>query len=159
VAKPGRKSDFDEEVAKAIIKRIENGASMREIGRDPAFPHDSTIRRWRDEHPQFARECARADESRGDIIVDELEDIENKLMNGSLAPDVARVVISSKQWRASKLNDRKYGTKSTNSLVGPNGGPVQVESSTRIDASLLAPEDRAALKNLLLSATVNEGEK
>ncbi len=45
----------------------------------------------------------------GDYEHDKMAEIEAKVLAGEIPPDVARVVISSKQWRASKLAPKKYG--------------------------------------------------
>jgi hypothetical protein len=54
----------------------------------------------------------RAREAQGDYEHDRIAEIEAKVLAGEIPADVARVVIASKQWRASKLAPKKYGDKS-----------------------------------------------
>ncbi len=57
----------------------------------------------------------------GDYEHDKMAEIEAKVLTGEIPPDVARVVIWSKQWRASKLAPKKYGDKAhvnVNTTIG-----------------------------------------
>jgi len=130
-----RPSDFSEELADRICERLSNGESLRKICRADEMPHRSTVLRWVDVHPSFATKCARARELQGDYAHDEMMDIEDDVLAGKVAPDVARVVISSKQWRASKLAPKKYGDKHETVLSGPNGGPIETLAVDPVEAA------------------------
>jgi hypothetical protein len=53
--------------------------------------------------------CYRARQERADYLFDEMARTEDDVEAGLIPPDVARVVLSSKQWRAAKLAPKKYG--------------------------------------------------
>ena len=60
----------------------------------------------------FAAKCARTREvPQAEHVVDEIVEVEDGTLAGTISSDVARVLISSKQWRASKLALKKYGDK------------------------------------------------
>ena len=60
----------------------------------------------------FAAKCARTREGpQAEHVVDGIVEIEDGVLAGTIPPDAARVLISSKQWRASKLAPKKYGDK------------------------------------------------
>lgn len=78
----------------------------------------------------FAAKCARARPSQAEGVHDDMVDIETRTLEGSIPTDVARVVLSSKQWRAAKLAPKKYGDKQEHTHLGPEGGPVCLSSMT-----------------------------
>lgn len=57
-----------------------------------------------------------------DYLLESMADIEKKVLEGTLDPQAARVVIWSRQWRASKLAPKKYGDKVT--LGGDPTNPI-----------------------------------
>jgi len=108
-----------------ICERITGGESVRSICDDPDMPCRSTVLQWLCDDAEFQAKCARARELQADVIFDDLSDLEEKVSLGTLAPDAARVVIGSKQWRAGRLAPKKYGDKVAVEQTGANGGPIQ----------------------------------
>lgn len=106
-----RPSSFTEEIAQRVIDGLADGQSLRKVCSADDMPHRSTVMRWMDENADFAAKCARAREVGTDGIHDDMEDIEDRTLSGEIDPRVANVVLSSKQWRASKLAPKKWGTK------------------------------------------------
>src|SRR4051794_366666 len=84
-----RRSDFSEELADTICDLLASGESLVQICQREDFPHRATVLRWMASNAAFAAKV------------------------GEIPPDVARIVISSKQWRAAKLAPRRYGDKTT----------------------------------------------
>lgn len=71
-----------------------------------------------DANETFAAECAHARELQAEFVHDEMADIEDQVVDGAIPADVARVVLSSKQWRAAKLRPKVYGDKQTTEFEG-----------------------------------------
>ncbi len=136
----GRPSDYSEELAGYICDELANGRSLVEICRDDeGLPDRRTVLRWMEKHSDFATKCARVRENgQADFVVDDMVRIERGVEAGLIAPDAARILISSKQWRAAKLAPKKYGDKTT--VAGDPENPLQVVSITDADraAALLA---------------------
>lgn len=112
----GRPTDYSEELSKIICERLANGESLVAICKDESIPHRSTIHDWLNpNHPtyqkDFADKYARAREDQADFKADEIEDIADKVINGEIRPDAARVAIDAKKWTASKLRPKRYGDK------------------------------------------------
>lgn len=107
--KPGRPTTYSKDAADKLIAALETDSLNRVCQRD-GFPSRSTVYEWMEANPDFRTRCARAREAYADGLVDEIQDIEDKTASMVIPPDVARVVISSKQWRASKLHG-KYADK------------------------------------------------
>lgn len=119
---PGRPSKFTPELARTICERLIDGESMVQICASPNMPHRSTVLRWQSADPSFAAECARAREMQADYM-------DHKIL--TTAEDctpanwqVAKVQISAYQWRAEKLNPKRYGARITQELTGKDGGPI-----------------------------------
>lgn len=109
--KAGRPSAYTEAIAAEICERLANQESLRQICASEGMPHRSTVDRWADDNPDFAARRARAREAQADSIFDDMADIEDRTLKGRIGAAVARAVLSSKQWRASKLAPKKYGDK------------------------------------------------
>lgn len=98
------------EIREKIIEELSR-KSLNRLCQEPGWPSRGTVQRWMEEDADFGTRCARAREEHADSVVDSIEDIEADVLADRLKPDAAKVVISSRQWRAEKLNSRKYGTK------------------------------------------------
>jgi hypothetical protein len=127
-----RPSAYSEEIAEVICDRLANGESLVAICASDELPHRSTVLRWLAKDDSFATRCARARDAQADYAFDEMAAIEDQTLAGVVPPDVARVVLSSKQWRASKLAPKKYGDKVTQVHEGGDK-PVQLENITPAD--------------------------
>lgn len=110
------------------------------------MPARSSVLLWLQENEDFRAKYARAKDGQADVVHDDMGGIERKVLAGKLAPDAARVVLQSKQWRASKLAPKKYGDKSQHEVTGPNGGPLQTQAT--IDVSGLSDEQLRALASI-----------
>jgi len=51
---------YDPDLAEAIAERVEQGETIKDISRDEGMPHEVTICRWQDNHPDFANRVIRA---------------------------------------------------------------------------------------------------
>jgi hypothetical protein len=75
------------------------------------MPGRNTVIDWWNADEDFRARCTRAREDGQEAAIDSVQEIEKKVIAGKIAPDAARVVISSIQWRASKLKPKVYGDK------------------------------------------------
>ena len=123
-SKAGRPSKYSEELADRICERIATGESMRQVCEDSAMPGRTTIREWLRDNEDFRSRCARAREEQADGIFEEMADLEQKVLDDEVSALAARVVLSSRQWRASKLAPKKYGDK------------LEVENNTTIKGAM-----------------------
>lgn len=106
---PGRPSTFSEAVADLILGRLMEGESLRSICADPDMPGRTTVLRWQAENASFGARCARAREVQADAIFDEMQDIADSATPETV--QVAKLRISTMQWRAAKLAPKRYGDK------------------------------------------------
>lgn len=119
-----RQTIFTEELAEAICDRLVNGESLRQICADEAMPNRSTVLRWMAADEAFAAKCARARVLQSDLMDDLVLDTANACTPETANAD--RVKISAYQWRAAKLEPKKYGDKTETTHVGDKERPIFV---------------------------------
>jgi hypothetical protein len=102
---------IDQATRDLICERLAGDESLKAICSDPAMPSRETVRRHWDKDPEFEARCARARVVQADTIHDDMIGIEQRVADGELDARAASVILSSKQWRASKLGHKRYGDK------------------------------------------------
>lgn len=125
----GRPSLYSEEIAEEVCNLLAGGMTLVDICKRKGMPTRQTINNWEHSKPDFFTKCVRAREAQGDYEHDQMALIEKKVLDGEILPDVARVVLSSKQWRAAKLNRKRYAD--TKIIAGDADNPVQVETTRK----------------------------
>jgi hypothetical protein len=146
VKKAGRPPLYNEVLADKVCSAIADGDSLRQICARAGMPSRETVRVWLENSPDFRAKYARAREEQGHSIHDEIHELERDLLTKKVAPDVARVALASKQWRASKLNPKVYGDRITHQ-GDDEAPPIQVEST-----ELTMTQRAARLSSLLALA-------
>ena len=141
----GVRWSYTDEIAEEICTRLANGESLIAICEDSHMPGRRTVLDWCDADPAFRLKCARARDQQADHAYDELIGIERKLIAGEMSPEVARVVVASKQWRAMKMAPRRYGDKSSIETKST----VEVQHTRKLDISTLTDEQLDALEGAL----------
>lgn len=113
VGKAGRPTLYTAELADRICAAVaEADVGLRKIcAANPDFPDRTTIIRWLAQHDEFTTKYARAREGQADAIEEDMIEIEQKVAAKKMKADAARVILWSKQWRASKLGRSKYGDR------------------------------------------------
>jgi hypothetical protein len=106
-----RPSTYSEPIATAILAAMMEGKSLRQVCDGKNMPNRATVYRWMEADADFAAKCAHARLVQADVLADEMADIEDRTLAGDVDAAVARVVLSSKQWRASKMSPKKYGDR------------------------------------------------
>lgn len=123
--KMGRPTDYLPEVGEDICNLLMLGESLRSICKRQGMPAIRTVMYWLQRHEDFMQQYARArevqaellaeeiiaiaDDSNGDVIVDE---------NGNEQTNHERVArsrlrVDARKWYASKLAPKRYGDKIT----------------------------------------------
>lgn len=108
---------YNQETADRIVELLQT-MPLREICGREGMPHRVTVNRWINENPEFAAQCAHARALQVDALVDDMADIEDRVLTGELKPDQARVVLESQRWRAIKVAPQKYGDKTSVNHTG-----------------------------------------
>lgn len=144
---PGRPTSFTEETAEAILNGLADGLSLVEICQQPGLPDRRTVQRWIERDGDFAARIARARELGADAMDHEVA----KLIQ-SVKPETAqadRVKLAALQWRAAKLNPRRYSDKqqvavtadvAVSKVVDPVEAARQVAFALALAAANSAPQ-------------------
>lgn len=119
----GRPSDYTEEMGDEICARIAEGQSLRKICEADDMPSRSSVLRWLHAQPEFEAKCARARTLQADVMDDlVLETAEDCTAANFQA---SRVKIAAYQWRASRLNPKRFGDRTQLAATDVDGEPAQ----------------------------------
>lgn len=147
----GRPTEYNSDVAGRICAELATGRTLRDVCRDDGMPPESTVRRWvMDDREGFAAQYARAREIGYQSMADELVEISDDGSNDWMrrkgdedAPYVlngehvqrSRLRVDTRKWLLSKALPKVYGDKVTTEITGKDGGPVQTESVSDLEAA------------------------
>ena len=133
----GQLMPFDQAVAAEFCERTSAGESIRSICKLRHMPDVSVLHRWLSDPRYCAFDLAYSGARliAGDVMDARILEVADEVLNGTVAPDAARVAIGAFQWRAARLNRKVYGDK------------LEVESSARVDlgALIVAARQRLAV--------------
>ncbi len=108
-----RPTIYSEELATTICTRLSIGESLRSICRDETMPALSTALAWvvDGNHPQFSEQYARAREAQAHSHVDEMLDMRQGILDGSIEPQAARVISDMIKWSSERMARKQFGSK------------------------------------------------
>lgn len=155
MASAGRPSKYSDKIADEICERMVNGEEIVKICLDEDMPSRTTVYRWMAERPDFGARIARAREGLADYVAWQIAELSQNCTNETANPD--RVKLAALQWRAARLAPKRYSEKHITEVSGPDGGPIPMQSQV-VDARALTEEQRAVLRDALLTAK-NEGNE
>lgn len=135
--KNGRPSIYTDEVANRIVSELADGRSLVQICQAADMPGRRTVLDWQEKDDVFRTRCARARAEGADLAFDKMAGIEADVLAGKMDAQAARVVLSSMQWRLSKLAPRRFGDKLELS-ADPERPLVQKEMSPLESARAIA---------------------
>jgi hypothetical protein len=137
----GRPSDYTQETADIICRRLAEGESLRAICLADDMPDKATIFRWLAVNEPFRDQYARAREAQADYYAEEIIEIsddgtndwmERKNADGSIGDVIlngehvqrSRLRVDARKWFASKVAPKKYGDKLLAEVTGADGAPL-----------------------------------
>ncbi len=107
-------SGFAQEIADIICERIADGASLRKIcEEDDTLPSMRTIMRWlaKDEHEEFRRLYAQAQNERADVYFDETIELSDNCSQDHHGVAKARLQVDTRKWVCARMNPKKYSDR------------------------------------------------
>ena len=141
----GRPSEFTQEIADIICRRIAAGESLRRICEGEDLPHASTVHRWLQTNEEFREQYAQARQDQADTLFDQVLDIADDARNDWMERhgrddkgyqengehiSRSRLRIDARKWMAGKLRPKKYGEKVDHVLGGDPENPVVTRIET-----------------------------
>lgn len=122
-AKAGYVPDFDPDIAEEICQLVADGKNLNQICKREDLPSRSHVYKWRTHVPEFEDNYIKAREMRADSRLDQMDDLIERMINGDVDSNTARVAIDAWKWQAGKERPKYYGNQ-----VG-NDGPTKIEIS------------------------------
>ncbi len=119
----GRPSTYTDEIAAAICERLSAGESLRSILRDEAMPAWGSVWRWLRDKPEFAAQYARAREDQARCIFEEVLEIADTPMPGTIETtkewgvevktadmiEHRRLQVDARKWALARMMPKVYG--------------------------------------------------
>jgi hypothetical protein len=99
------------ELLDRIVTGLESYSLRRLCSINDDLPSRDSITDYMRDHAEFSARCASARASHAEMMDDRILDVAEKVMEGELDPHAGKVAISAFQWRASKLDPKKYGDR------------------------------------------------
>ena len=156
--------DFNPELGAEICHRLANGQALTEICNLPHMPDNTTVYKWMDRTPSFARDYIRARENQAHTLFDEClaiaDDVSGDVIDNpdgtqtvnTVAVTRAKLRIDTRLRMAGKLAPKVYSERAGALGLG-EGGTVNVQvNAMTIDARTLDSGQRDKLRSLLISA-------
>lgn len=143
--KQGRPSKYTDELAEKICDLIRDGFSERQIASMPGMPTTMTMRRWKDEYPDFCSLSARARQESADKYDDRRRETAEYLLSitkqsvesGMPLPkgtaEALKVVMQEDARSAALRDDSRYGDRKKVALTGADGGAIKTEGSVVVE--------------------------
>lgn len=138
----GVHSTFTDEVGDMICDEIVEGKSLSKVCRENSLSI-STVMKWLKLHEHFRENYTHARIESGHTVADVIGDIRQKLMDGEIDPQVARVAIDAAKWEAGRRAPKVYGDKLQ---VGGAEDLAPIRTQSTIDISGLPTEALEALQ-------------
>lgn len=151
---PGTKTIFTPELCSKICDFVIEGYTMRQIAAMDGMPTKASIFRAMSRNEDFAAAYAEARDLQTMMWEDDLTDIadnsnndwvEKERANGSTeialnheAMQRSKLRIETRKWLMACRKPQKYGTKVSQEISGPDGGPVSVSKVERV---IVAPKN------------------
>jgi hypothetical protein len=124
----GRPSKYTPELVDEIAARLSTGEPLAAICRDAHMPHFNTVYNWMEAHDHVAVSIAQARARGHDVIAESCLDIADDREDD---PASRRVRVDTRLKLLAKWNPKRYGDRVIQEHTGPDGGPVQIDSTTR----------------------------
>jgi len=145
MAKTGRPTKYNKELAISICSMIGMGNSLTKVCGMKEMPSVQSVYTWFKLYPEFLEDYTRAKTDSGDADADRINDIAEKVLTGELEPQAARVAIDAYKWSAGKKRPKKYGDKQFIDVTER----TKLEDSTdeELEAQLKELRKREAIRN------------
>lgn len=140
-------ADITDEQMTAACEHITAGGALKSAAEMLGVSVSSL---WRALSSRGAEMYTRAREARATSDEAKIESVCDAVEQGALAPEAARVILSGRQWLAERRDGRRYGTKVSQEISGPGGGPVVHQ----FDAARLSDGELASMEAVLEKSVV-----
>lgn len=117
-AKTGCPFDYLPEVAAGICSLLVDNESLRKVCERPGMPAKATVFHWLAQYQEFRDQYAKATETRGDAIFEEMFDIADSVAEEAAAVSKVLLRIDTRKWALAHMNPKKYGERNRPQVFG-----------------------------------------
>lgn len=135
-----------------VCRGIACGLSLRKICDQDGMPDKNSVRLWLIDDADFYAQYARAREARADARSDRIDEIAEKVEDGELDANSARVIIDAEKWQAGKENSKRYGDK-----IQVDGEMTTKLSDDQLESRLAQFLGKAGIAGLIAGEGTPEG--
>lgn len=128
----GRPTDYNEELVAEICSLMASGKSLRSICASDDKPCMTSVFLWLTKYPTFADNYAKAQKERSEAMFEEMLEIGDDVEAEPAAVSKAKLRVDTRKWALARMNPKKYGDKVEQTVVGADGGPVQIQKIERV---------------------------
>jgi hypothetical protein len=145
------KHEYGPEISEKIYECLVAGMDMVEACSYLEL-NRGQIYRWKDQYPEFDSLCTRAREAMMEKRLSDLRLSIKDAKRDKEDPTWFKIELSFEQWNAERIAPRMYSPRVKTEVTGKDGAPIQMQQHTIIDSASLDPEQRDALRAILLAA-------
>lgn len=109
--KKGTRVKYSKEVIQELTDRVAAGEPLTQVCKDKRMPERSAVYNWFNEHPDFLDMYVKAKELQSHAYFDRIIDISQRVLNGDVEANSARVAMDALKWVTARLNPRVYNEK------------------------------------------------
>lgn len=136
---------YSPKLAAAVCERIAAGESLRAVCAEPGMPSFQAFLRWTADNRDGLRALySIALDMRAQYFADEIVELADRVEIGTrtkvrtdgvveqITGDMverSRLRVDARKWVASRLAPKRYGDRLSQEISGPDGGPIELESS------------------------------
>jgi hypothetical protein len=106
-------SKYNFEICEEICARVSEGENIKKVlaSDKKRYPRFNTWCAWKRKHEELSNLYTQSNQDRGEIKDAEIEDYKEMLLNGTIDPATARVLIDTVKWQAAKYYPKMFGDK------------------------------------------------
>ena len=110
-----RPTEYNYELAQEICEKLTTG-EFKNVGQvidsdKKKYPSRATFYNWKREHKELLDLYVNIQQDRGDLLLEEMDEITQELRRGDIDPSTANVLIQTLKWKAAKFYPKMYGDK------------------------------------------------
>jgi phage I-like protein len=114
----GRPSEYDYNLCLEICIRVSEGENIKHVlASDERYPRFNTWCDWKRNNEQLSNLYTRSIQDKAESKEAEIEEYKEKLLNGTIDPATARVLIDTSKWQAAKFYPKMFGDKTAVDLT------------------------------------------
>lgn len=137
----GRPTNYSLDIAKEICELVSLGGDVVKILKeDDRFPSFPTWCKWKRENDELLKLYVNSVQDKSDIELNELNEIQQELRQGTLTPAQANVLIQTIKWKLAKFYPKMYGDKSEVDHKSSDGTMTPILKITKEEAKQISDD-------------------